>query len=79
MITDSLWAYQVENNDFIVIDGEVIGYVYMVTEEEEFLHFDTVDEDGEHTIVPFGPFESVTIVTRWDDEDDASLPEDEFV
>ena len=79
MLTDSVWAYQVENNDFLVIDGEVIGYVYMVEDKGDGFVFDVVDEDGDHTPVPAGPFESVTIVAAWQDEDDASLPEDEFV
>lgn len=75
MQTDTIWAYEVENNDFIVIDGEVMGYVYSkedVTDNEgrDWIHLDTVDDDGEHTTIPVGAFESVTIVASWEDPDE---------
>lgn len=69
MQTDVMCAFQVENNDFIVIDGEVMGYVYMVTENDDVLVFDVVDDDGEHTPIPFAPFDTVSIVTAFDDEE----------
>lgn len=69
MQTDVMCAFQVENNDFIVIDGEVMGYVYMVTENDDVLVFDVVDDDGEHTQIPFAPFDTVSIVTAFDDEE----------
>lgn len=70
MQTEALWAYEVENNDHIVMDGAVIGYVYMKEDDPDsdgYL-FDVVDDDGEHTQLPFGPFESVTIVSSFEDE-----------
>lgn len=66
MQTDVIYACHVENNDFIVIDGEVVGYVYSINEDIDYIVIDTVDDDGEHTEYPFGPFESVTIVTAFD-------------
>lgn len=70
MQTNTLWAYEVENNDHVVIDGEVIGYVYMVNDDPDsdgYL-FDVVDDDGDHTELPFGPFEAVTVVSSFEDE-----------
>lgn len=69
MQTDSVYACNIENNDHIVIDGEVKGYVYMVNEDDDFILLDVVDDDGEHTQYPFGPFDTVTIVTSFLDED----------
>lgn len=74
MQTDTIDAWSVDNNDYIVIDGEVVGYVYMVDEYGDWLHFDVVDDEGEHTVYPFAPFDVVTIVTSFDDEE-----EDEYV
>lgn len=70
MQTRTEYAAYVENNDFIVIDGKVVGYVYAINDHEtDFIHFDTVDDEGEHTEYPFGPFDQVTIVETFDDED----------
>lgn len=69
MQTRTEYAAYIENNDFIIIDGEVKGYVYMVTDEEsDYLHLDVVDDDGEHTIYLFGPFDEVTIVEAFDED-----------
>lgn len=70
MQTDTIWAHEVENNDHIVIDGEVVGYVYMKEDEGDGILFDVVDDDGDHTQYPFGPFEPVTIVASWEDPDE---------
>lgn len=71
MQTRTEYAAYIENNDFIVIDGEVKGYVYMVTDEEsDYIHIDVVDDDGEHTVYPFAPFDEVTIVESFEYGDD---------
>lgn len=66
MQTDIVCAFQVENNDFIVVNGEVVGYVYSINEDEDYIAFDVVDDEGEHDNVMFGPFEAVTIVASFD-------------
>lgn len=68
MKTETVFAYQVENNDHIVKDGEVMGYVYSKDDTEDAMVFDVVDDEGDHTLMPFGPFESVTIVTSFYDD-----------
>lgn len=74
MQTDSAYACNIENNDFIVIDGEVVGYVYMVNEEGDYLLLDVVDDEGEHTEYPFAPFDTVTFVNAFDE--DGSVPDE---
>jgi len=69
MQTDTIWAYEVENNDFLVIDGTVVGYVYSKDDEGDTILLDVVDDEAEHTQYPFGPFDSATIVTSFLDED----------
>ena len=71
MQTRTEYAAYVENNDFIVVNGEVIGYVYMVDDTGDTLAFDVVNEEGEHVKPPlrYGPFEEVTIVESFLDED----------
>ena len=71
MQTDTVYALAIENNDHIVIDGEVAGYVYMVDEDGDYILFSVVDDEGEHTQYPFAPFDTVTIVTSFLDEGDA--------
>jgi hypothetical protein len=75
MQTDSVYACNIENNDHIVIDGEVKGYVYMVDEDGDFILLDVVDDDGEHTQYPFGPFDTVTIVASFDDGEEVDIPD----
>lgn len=70
MQTDTVFAYQVENNDHVVFDGEVMGYVYSINEDDDYIILDVVDDDAEHTEYPFGPFDSVTIVASFDDDDE---------
>lgn len=70
MQTDSVYACNIENNDFIMVEGEVAGYVYMVDEDGDLILLDVVDDDGEHTHYPFGPFDTVTIVTSFDDSEE---------
>lgn len=71
MQTRTEYAVYVENNDFIVEDGEVLGYVYMLTEDTpDFITFDVVDEDGEHYSYRRAPFDEVVIVESFDDPDE---------
>ena len=67
MQTDTVAACNIENNDFIVLDGEVTGYVYSVSDEgdgdKDWIILDVVDEDAEHSEYPFAPFDFVTIVS----------------
>ena len=65
MQTDTVFAYQVEEGDFIVDDGEVVGEVIAFTDDHLFLYFTLKDEDGDVTMWPVGPFETVFIVTRF--------------
>ena len=75
MQTDNVYACNIENNDFIMVEGEVKGYVYMVDEDGDFILLDVVDDDGEHTQYPFGPFDTVTIVTSFDDGEEVDIPD----
>jgi hypothetical protein len=71
MQTDTVAACYIENNDHIVIDGKVVGYVYIINEDAEDpdrLLIDVVDEEGDHTEYPFAPFDPVSFVTAFDDE-----------
>lgn len=70
MQTDTVAACYIENNDHIVIDGKVVGYVYMVNEEVDYLLLDVVDDEGEHTEYSFAPFDPVTFVTVFDEAEE---------
>lgn len=70
METDPVFACNIENNDQIAIDGKHVGYVYMVEDDGDFILLDVVDEDGEHTQYPFGPFDTVNVITRFEDDVD---------
>ena len=71
MQTRNEYAAYVENNDFIVDNGEVIGYVYAITEDTpDFITFDVVDEDGEHYNYRRAPFDEIPIVESFEDDDE---------
>lgn len=79
MQTRTEYAAYVENNDFIVEDGEVMGYVYMVDEDTpDYITFDVVDDEGEHFKYRRAPFDEVTIVESFVDEDSTDI-EDIFI
>lgn len=82
MQTDTVFACNIENNDHIVIGGDLKGYVYSIDGEgdgsDEYVILDVVDEDGEHTQYPFPPFAMVTVVTSFLDEDSTD-GEDVFI
>lgn len=70
MQTDTVCAYQLENNDWVAEDilrGYPQGYVYMADDEGDWLTIDIVDDDGEHNVVYFGPFDPVTIITSFEE------------
>ena len=75
MQTDSVYACNIENNDQIVVDGEHVGYVYSISEDGDFILLDVVDDEAEHTQYPFGPFDTVTIVTSFDDGEEVDIPD----
>lgn len=68
MQTDTLKAHEIENNDWLVQDGEPVGYVYSMDDHGDWLVFDVVDEDGNHDLWHRQPFEDVEIVVSFDDE-----------
>jgi hypothetical protein len=70
MLTDSVWAYEVAEGDFLVIDGEVLGKVDHIDDEGDTLLFSIHDEDGDLTQYPFGPFAGVAIVLSFEDEEE---------
>lgn len=65
MQTDVIFAHQLENNDFI--DYGV--YVYSKDDAGDNIVVDFCDEDGEHTVKTYAPFDMVCIVTSFDDEE----------
>ena len=69
MHTDTVAACYIENNDFIVIDSQVVGYVYSITDESDYLHIEVSDDDGDCTVYAFAPFDPVTYVTSFEDDE----------
>jgi hypothetical protein len=69
MQTDTVCAFQVENNDHIVMEGKPFGYVYSIGEDGDYILLDVVDDEAEHTEFAFGAFDTVEIITSFDDEE----------
>lgn len=67
MQTRTEYAAYIENNDFIVTGGEVVGYVYMVADFGDNLVFDVVNDEGDHVEYMYAPFDEVSIVEVFDD------------
>ena len=69
MQTDTIMAFQIEEGDTI----KVGDFTYTITGEStdayDGLLFPTRDEDDETTELWFGPFDTVALVTRFDDGD----------
>lgn len=66
MQTDTVFAYQVEPGDFLlVVDPEP---VVAVDEDGDVILISAKDDDGDVTQYPYGPFDSVTIVTVLDED-----------
>ncbi len=69
MKTDVVFAYVIENNDFLLDnDGCLLGYIYSINDDGDFIELDIVDEDAVHTFISVGPFDPITIVTSFDEE-----------
>lgn len=68
MQTDKVEAPFVENNDFVVRDGEVQGYVYSVMDEGPHIILDVVNDDGDHEELVYSSSDYVTIVTSFEEE-----------
>lgn len=69
MKTRTEYAAYIENNDFIVDQGDTIGYVYSIVEDtSDYIVFDMVDDDGEHFTYRAAPFGEVQIVESFEDE-----------
>lgn len=70
MQTDTEFAAYCENNMWVAGDGDRPDtYIYMVDDQEDVLVFDLVDEDGEHYSLPVAPFDHVTIITSFEDDE----------
>lgn len=68
MQTEPIAAFQIEDQDTILV-GEVMYVVKGEPQDDgDFILFDTIDEDGETTQLPFGAFDTVLLVTVFDDE-----------
>jgi hypothetical protein len=73
METDVIFAYALENNDLVQENterGYPQGYVYMTTDEGDWIAVDICDDEGDHNIVRFAPFDSVRIITSLYEEVD---------
>ena len=68
METMPIFAHEVENNDFIRDDaGNVLGYVYSISDDVDNIVMDVVDDDGDHTSYTYGPFDVISVVTSFDE------------
>jgi hypothetical protein len=80
METELIYAAYVDNNDYVVVNGEVLGYVYSVNDQGDTLVFDIVDEDNEHTPLERTPFAAVEIVLTFEEPfefEDVPIEDDE--
>lgn len=70
MITDTICAFQLEENDFFVEKGEQFQ-VKTLESDNEYLDF-TVTElaTGDDYQMTFAPFDTVTLITSFEDESD---------
>lgn len=71
MQTDLVFGYAVENNDWLPANDErPDAYVYMREDEGDFISLDLVDNDGEHYTEKVAAFDTVTIITSFEDEEE---------
>lgn len=69
MQTDLVHGFAVENNDWLPANDErPDAYVYSREDEGDFIVLDLVDNDGEHYEEKVAAFDSVTIITSFEDE-----------
>lgn len=68
MITETYAAALIQDEDFIVVKGEVYQ-VTSIDDTGDALKFDVRDEDGEVAdLPPFGAFDAIEVVMIFDDE-----------
>lgn len=72
--TETWNAFELAKGDSIIVGDSQYIIVADSVDEGDFLLFDTRDEDGELTQLPFGPFDPVTVVVSW--SDDGSVPDE---
>lgn len=65
MVTEPMFAYQVEHPDNILVDG-VQHLVTGKEEEVDHILLNTKDEDGDTSQLPFGPFDTVHVIVSFD-------------
>lgn len=68
MQTDTVHGYALEVGDFVVMDEDTTMEVTFKDDDGDFILANLKDEDGEVTQIPFGPFDTVTIVSRFDED-----------
>lgn len=68
MQTDTVFAWQVEPGDFIHGDPDPLKVTLKDDTADDFIMLTVEDDDGEVTELPYGPFDSVFIITAFDEE-----------
>ncbi len=68
MMTDSIYAWQVEADDAIVIGDETYEVIRVADDSADgnYLLFDTRDSDGELTQLSFGPFDTIQLIVPYE-------------
>lgn len=70
MQTEPINGFQIEDKDVILVGDQTYTIKGEPVDDGDFLLFDTVDEDGELTQLPFGPFDVVMLVTSLDETEE---------
>lgn len=68
MQTEPIAAFQIEAQDTILVGDQQYVIKGEPQDDGDYLLFDTVDEDGETTQLPFGAFDTVHLITVFDDD-----------
>lgn len=64
METDTIFAAFVEQDDFIMVNDEPMRVV-LITDFDDALRFDVVDDEGEKEYIVSPPFDHLTVVTSF--------------
>jgi hypothetical protein len=76
MITHTEVVAYVENNDWLKgNDDRPDCYVYSMADQGDLIVLDLVDEEGEHYPTPMAPFDTVTVIDRWEDNEEIPVPD----